>query len=222
MSTARSDGTTNDSESAVWPGVATTCSSRSPTATTSPSPRPSEPSRYAGSSARTPQPDPLGELAGRLGVVGVVVGEQHRGHGPAAASIAARCASIDGPGSTTTERSPSGARSTQVLVPSRVIMLALGASTHSATSPNRPPVQLIRRCRPITGSRWAGRESVTSSPVPVSSGVNISTTRSAAATSTASGSAYSDDLEAGQVGRRQHEDPVLVDRGHRVSGAAAR
>ena len=26
--------------------------------------------------------DPLGELAGRLGVVGVVVGEQHRGHRP--------------------------------------------------------------------------------------------------------------------------------------------
>ena len=40
----------------MCPGVATTRTSRPPTATTSPSPSPSEPSRYDGSSARTPQP----------------------------------------------------------------------------------------------------------------------------------------------------------------------
>ena len=59
------------------PGVATTRTSSPSTSTTSPSPRPSEPSRYAGSSARTPHPTRSRELDGRLGVVVVVVGEQH-------------------------------------------------------------------------------------------------------------------------------------------------
>ena len=58
----------------AWP---TTRTSSPSTSTTSPSPRPSAPSRYAGSSARTPQPTRSANCLRRLGVVEVVVGEQH-------------------------------------------------------------------------------------------------------------------------------------------------
>src|SRR3546814_20163951 len=51
-----SAGSRKDSESAVCPGVATTRISSPSTETTSPSPRPSVPRRYAGSRARTPHP----------------------------------------------------------------------------------------------------------------------------------------------------------------------
>ena len=46
-----------------------------------------------------------------------------------------------GPGSTTTEREESGSRSTHVLVPSRVITSALGASTQVPVAPKDPPDQ---------------------------------------------------------------------------------
>ena len=61
---------------------------------------------------------------------------------PAASRTASRWEASGGPGSMTTEREPPGSRSTQVLVPSRVMGLALGASTHVPRSPNDPPAQL--------------------------------------------------------------------------------
>ena len=45
-----------------------------------------------------------------------------------------------------------GTRSTQVLVPSRVIRLALGASTHAPRSPKEPPVQPVTARRPSATS----------------------------------------------------------------------
>ena len=60
---------------------------------------------------------------------------------PAYDATESRCSVISGPGSTTTERLAPGSRSTQVLVPSSVIMFALGASTQRARSPNSPPDQ---------------------------------------------------------------------------------
>ena len=135
-------GSTNDSESEVCPGVPTTCTSRPSTSTTSPSPRPSAPSRCCGSRARTPQPDPLRERPGRLGVVGVAVGEQHDGDARRRTPRRRRGARpSSGPGSTTTDREAPVSRSTQVLVPSRVIMFGFGASTQRARSPNAPPRQ---------------------------------------------------------------------------------
>ena len=141
VSTARSAGSTNDSESAVWPGVATTCTSRPSTATTSPAPRPSDPKRYDGSSARMPHPtDSANSRAAsewsRWWWVSSTTATS-----PATERTASRCAGELGPGSTTTVREEPGSRSTHVFVPSSVIGEALSASTHTARSPNDPPDQ---------------------------------------------------------------------------------
>ena len=74
-----SAGSTNDSESPVCPGVATTSSSAARPVTTSPSLRPSSPRRSAGSRARTGG-RPAGEPRRPLAVVEVPVGQQGRGH----------------------------------------------------------------------------------------------------------------------------------------------
>ena len=79
--------------------------------------------------------DRLGELPGGLGVVEVVVGQQHDGDVTCRLADRSRWPGSGGPGSTTTEREPPGSRSTQVLVPSRVMWLALGASTQVPRSP---------------------------------------------------------------------------------------
>ena len=96
----------NDSESAVCPGVATTWTSRSPTVTTSPSPSPSDPSRYAGSRARTPQPC----RSAKARAASVWSGWWWVSSTPTtswpAAETASRCASIDGPGSITNDCEP--------------------------------------------------------------------------------------------------------------------
>ncbi|MEZ5191811.1 MAG: hypothetical protein R2734_04405 [Nocardioides sp.] len=62
---------------------------------------------------------------------------------PATSATAARWPSSSGPGSTTYDGPLGVARSTQVLVPSRVIGDGLGASTHSLATPNRPPRQAV-------------------------------------------------------------------------------
>ena len=75
----------------------------------------------------------LGEPAGALGVVEVAVGEQDLGRPGRAPATRRRCASSSGPGSTTTQPVESGARSSQVLVPSRVMIdgFARAARTRS-------------------------------------------------------------------------------------------
>ena len=123
---------TNDSESDVWPGVASTRSSQPAAATTSPSPSASEPSTSDGSSARTGAPvSPAKRRApaawswwrwvSRTSVTGPC---------PAASS---RCSGWSSPGSTITHPSSPGARSTQVLVPSSVMGEGLGASSTDAS-----------------------------------------------------------------------------------------
>ena len=99
--------------------------------------------------------DPLGELPRRLGVVEVVVGEQHDGHLARRRRDRVEVGQVGGPGSTTTDREESGSRSTQVLVPSSVITLAFGASTHVPASPNDPPAQR-HRSRSSTSGVGAG------------------------------------------------------------------
>ena len=77
-SSARSAGSTSEIESAVCPGVVTTRSCRPSTSTSSSSTSGSPSKQYAGSRARTGQPLRVGELDGDLGVVEVVVREQHQ------------------------------------------------------------------------------------------------------------------------------------------------
>ena len=113
-------------------------------------------------------PDALRELPRRLGVVEVVVGEQHDGH------VAGRLArprrggpASGGPGSTTTDRRPPGSRSTQVLVPSRVIGEALGASTHTAARPERAArPRLTRAAAPPARAAARGSTATRRRPTP--------------------------------------------------------
>ena len=72
-----------------------------------------------------------------------------------------------------------------MLVPSRVITSALGASTQVADVPKDPPVQLTAR-PPAAGSA-SGIDSTKSSPDDTTAGVNISTRRPAASASTSAG-----------------------------------
>ena len=100
----------------------------------------------------------------------------------------------------TIERRAPGSRSTQELVPSSVMMFGFGASTHCPRSPNRPPAQppsVIARSPAAqarraarTGRSRSGIERVQPSPSGSTEGQNISSRRSAAASRTASGSAY--------------------------------
>ena len=99
-----------------------------------------------------PTPHPLRELAGGLGVVGVMVRQEYDAHLARRLGDRVEVGQIDGPGSTTIDLRASGSRSTQVLVPSSVIMFALGASTHAARDPKDPPVQFI-----VPGNRERSR-----------------------------------------------------------------
>ncbi len=76
-----------------------------------------------------------------------------------------------------------------MFVPSRVIMFALGASTQRARSPKDPPDQLMLRVSSRV-SRRGGMDSVPPASSSSTSGMNISTVRSRAASRTSAGSAY--------------------------------
>ena len=110
---------------------------------------------------------------------------------PAALGDRVEVAASGGPGSTTTDRREPGSRSTHVLVPSRVIGFAFGASTHSRRAPEgatRPAHRLVTRLEQGRRSRSGhGAASPTSSSPPRRSGMNISTIALGAAASTAVG-----------------------------------
>jgi hypothetical protein len=91
----------------------------------------------------------LGEGASRFGVVRVVVRQQYADDLMAHIGDGIEVRLDRRTGSTTRDRAPDD--STQVLVPSRVMMSALGASTQVADAPNVPPTQLMR------GSRGVGQ-----------------------------------------------------------------
>ena len=138
----------------MCPGVATT-SRRSPsTSTTSPADQPlvAEPvRRVERADAGAGQ---LGEPARALAVVEVAVGEQHGRH--------RRAAPLDGPehrpqvplvvraGVDHDRAAAPGRDSTQVLVPSSVIGLGLGASTQCAHGATSPPVHASS----VTPAAW--------------------------------------------------------------------
>ena len=96
---------------------------------------------------------------GHLGVVEVVVGEQHQPTSPACSASASRWPSSIGPGSMTTDRRAPGSRSTQVLVPSSVIIPGFGRE-HAAR-------RARRRCRRPRPRSCPPRRAATQRPQPV-------------------------------------------------------
>ena len=120
-------------------------------------PAPRRPSRCCGSSARTPHPTRSAKAARPSEWSGWPWVSSTAPTSPATAATASRCASSSGPGSTTTERRPPGSRSTQVLVPSSVMIPGLGASTHRRALAERP-------ARPAGHDVAARRRAATASP----------------------------------------------------------
>ena len=167
-------------------------------------------------------PHPLGELLGRLGVVEVVMGQEYDAH--VAGQLRDRVEM--GLVGRTRGRSRSSAVHPARAGPRcwcrRASSCWRSARARTAPrSPNEPPVQLMagprggaRTARAPRGSRRRR------SPRPA--GVNISTTRPCAAASTAGRVVVLTHLEAGQVGRRQHEDLLALDVARRPASPAAR
>ena len=112
----------------MCPGVATTRSSTPAAVTTSPSANASEPSTSDGSSARTGAPVSSWKRRAPPAWSWWRWVSSTSATGPCAAT-ARRCPSSSSPGSITTQSGASGARSTQVLVPSSVIGDGFSAST---------------------------------------------------------------------------------------------
>ena len=120
------------SESDVCPGVPSTRSSTPAAATTSPSASASDPSTSDGSSARTGAPVSSANRRAPPAWSWWRWVSRISSTGPQPATRA-RCASSCSPGSTTTHVSRPGARSTQELVPSRVIGDGFSASSTEAS-----------------------------------------------------------------------------------------
>ena len=180
----------------------------------------------AGSRARTPQPTRSREARRRLGVVEVVVGQQHDGDVAGRARRPRRGApSSGGPGSTTTERDAPGSRSTQVLVPSRVIgrRWARARTRHGAEGsacPVRSPcTRLSERVVPSCGS---SRRASSSSPSTICRQRPSSRRARRRPRSTASGSAYCATSRQVRYGRRQHPHLAASTASQRVRAAASR
>ena len=141
-SSARSAGTTNDIESAVWPGWRPPGPRSPSTSTTSPSASPSAPKQYAGSRARTPQPFRVANSApprsGRSGGGSAA----RRATSPASSSTASRWPSSIGPRVDDDRPGAPGSREHPACWCRRGSSCpGFGASTQRARSPNVPPAQ---------------------------------------------------------------------------------
>src|SRR5215469_11099964 len=143
---ARSAGRCRQTESMVWPGVATTWISQPDAVIVSPGARPPLPSRYAGSAAWTGAPVIPANVAAPSAWWGWEwVSRILATRWPADVTWSwtrRRWDSSSGPGSTTTAWAEPGSAITQVLVPSSVIGEGFGASTHRARAVPAPSMDM--------------------------------------------------------------------------------
>src|SRR5215472_11968180 len=143
---ARSAGRCRQTESVVWPGVATTWISQPDAVIVSPGARPPSPSRYAGSEAWTGAP----VIAANVAAPSAWSGWEWVSRIPATRWPAdvtwswtrRRWDSSSGPGSTTTAWAEPGSAIIQVFVPSSVIGEGFGASTHRARAVPVPSMDM--------------------------------------------------------------------------------
>ena len=219
-----SAGSTSEIESAVWPGVVTTRAA----ARRRRSPRRRRAGRRRGS---TP---------GRARARGSPCGDANsaatsewskwwwvsstRPTSPSCSSSRSRCPSSTGPGRPRPTVEAPGSRSTQVLVPSSVIIPGFGASRHRARSPNDPPCQpsSCARCArpaPVAGARG----STASSPRPAARGRACASRRSARVRRDHRGRVgIPRQVQRGEVRRRHHQHLAAVGPRHRVAGRQPR
>ena len=168
-------------------------------------------------------PGPLGERAGRLGVVEVVMRQEYDGHvargGGDRVEVPRRPADPGRPRPTATSRARAVPRCSCRRASSATRWgRARTARRTRTTHPSRSRAPSLDQRRRAT----RGIDSVAVAPSPSTVGVNISTTRPGRRRHHVVGRRVLGDLEAGDVGRRHHAELAGVDRVARRRAPASR